>query len=461
VPGSLPATYAFTDAGRARYLPILEDLVASTSIRLDRGLAGKMARSMLEDAFGRDSATLPPDTFDPSRYPIQGPQGEGDSATLDDWQEFGISLMPYGGADPWLATRVAIADPLAASARDVRGLLEAIRNDWSLPRDLRIAAVAGLASLGVPVFGDVAALRAETDLTAFESIHLGLAAAALGDEATARSIEHDLAAAHGQRLGPWVRLFAASSRDDVTEMTALFALLAARVGDPLAPAMLDYVRSHPSAETSHALEAAGTISALLERTPASATSFAYTVDGKRTVVDLAPGDATTLALTASQHATLVLEPIRGKVGVAVSWRAVEDIGSLALDPTIQLSRTAPAVAPANQLVTVNLRATFTVDALDAGCYAVVEQVPSGLVPLAGAVAQETDASIIWPSEVVGQQVTFCVPHDNLNNKTAANLRYMARVVSTGTFTWETALMTVDGVPEVVTVSGTTTVRIDQ
>ena len=123
----------------------------------------------------------------------------------------------------------------------------------------------------MPVFADVAALRAEPDLTAFESIHLGLAAAAIGDEATARSIERDLAAAHGQRLGPWVRLFAVSGRDDVAEMTALFAVLAARVGDPLAPAMLDYVLAHPSAETSHALEAAATVSALLERTPASAT----------------------------------------------------------------------------------------------------------------------------------------------------------------------------------------------
>jgi len=38
---------------------------------------------------------------------------------------------------------------------------------------------------------------------------------------------------------------------------------------------------------------------------------------------------------------------------------------------------------------------------------------------------------------------------------------MARVVSAGTFTWEPALMTIDGVPEVVTVTGATSVRIDQ
>lgn len=460
-PASVAATYAFTDAGRARYLPILEDLVASTSVRLDRGLAASMARSMLVDIFGRDLATLPPDTFDPSRYAIEGPIDAGSVGEIGDWEHVGIALMPYGGTDPWLAARVAIIDPGNARAGQLRWLLEAIRDDSSQPRDLHVAAIAGLASLGVPVFGDIAALRAETDLSVFEQIHLGLAAAAIGDDATARSIEHELAAALGQRLGPWVRLFTSSERDDIAEMTALFAALAARVADPLAPAMLDYVLSHPSAETSHALETAATVAALLERTPASATSFAYTVDGKRTVVDLAEGESMTISLTGAQRATLIVESLTGDVGVAVSWREPADVESLVLDTTISLARTAPAAVPADRLVTVDFRATFTTAALDSGCYAVVEQVPSGLVPLAGVVGQEADSSIIWPSDVMGQQVTFCVPHDHLNNLVGAHLRYMARVVSAGTFTWEPALMTIDGVPEVVTVTGATSVRIDQ
>lgn len=461
VPTSLAATYTLTDAGRARYLPMLEDLVASTSIRLDRGLAGSMARSMLEDVFGRDPATLPPDTFDPMQYAIEGPTDAETVGDIGVWQQIGIALMPYGGTDPWLAARVAITDPGNARASQLRWLLQAIRDDASQPRELRVSAIAGLASLGAPVFGDIAALRAETDLTPFELIHLGLAATAIGDDATARSIERDLAAAHGQRLGPWVRLSTSSGRDDIAEMTALFAVLAARVGDPLAPAMLDYVQAHPSAETSHALETAATVAALLERTPAAATSFAYTVDGKRTVVDLAAGESMTIALTGPQRATLVVEPISGDVGVAVAWREPADVEALVLDPTITLARTAPAAVPADRLVTVDLRVTFTAGALDSGCYAVVEQAPSGLVPLEGSVIEEASPSIIWPSEVVGQQVTFCVPHDDLNNGTVASLRYMARVVSAGTFTWEPALMTIDGVPEVVTVSGATTVRIDQ
>jgi hypothetical protein len=456
VPGTLAATYTFTDAGRGRYLPVLEDLVAATSIRLDRGLAATMARAMLEDTFGRAASTLPPDTFDPTRYAIYGPP---DPDSGEESQGLGITLMPYGGADPWLATRVAIADPQSSRADDLRPLLEAIRDDASLPRDLRIAAVAGLASLGASVFADIATIRAEPDLTTFESIHLGLAAAAIGDDATARSVERELAAAQGQRLGPWVRLFATTDRDDVAEMTALFALLAARVGDPLAPAMLNYVAAHPSAETSHALETAATIAALLERIPASATSFAYTVDGKRTVIDLAPGASVTIALTGSQRATLVLEPLSGDVGAAVAWREPADVGALILDPSIGLTRSALPTAPADRLVVVNLTATFTADALDSGCYTVVEQVPSGLVPFAGSVAEERDPNINWPSEVVGQRVTFCIPHDGTVNRTGAALRYVARVVSAGTFSWEPAVMTIDGVPEIVTVGAAGSVVI--
>lgn len=464
VPAGLASTYTFTDAGRGRYLPVLEDLIASTSVRLDRVLAATLARSMLEDAYRIDAATLPPGAIDPWRYEVHGPT---DAETVDmplaEWEELGIALMPYGGADPWLTARVAIADPRYAESRGIRWLLEAIRNDETQPRDLRVAAVAGLASLGLPVLADVLALRAETDLTIFESINLGLATAALGDEVAAREVEQVLLAAHGQRLGPWVRLNAGTDRDDVPEMTALLAVLAARVGDPLAPAMLDYVRAHPSAETSHALEAAATVSALLDRTPATATSFAYTVDGRRTVVDVKAGASVVISLTGPQGASLTLERLSGDVGVALSWREAANVAALTLDPAILLGRTAPTVTPAGQLVTVNLRAGFTADALDSGCYAVVEQVPSGLIPLIGAIAQDPDPNLnlIWPSEVVGQQVTFCVPHDDRINATTASLRYMARVVSTGTFTWEPAVMTIDGISEVVTVSGTATVRIDE
>jgi uncharacterized protein YfaS (alpha-2-macroglobulin family) len=337
----------------------------------------------------------------------------------------------------------------------------AIRDDTTLPRDLRVAAVAGLASLGEPVLADLQTLRAEPTLTTRESILLGLAAAALGDEATARAIERAVLEASGQRLGPWVRVQAGSSQGEIAEVTALAALLAARIGDPLAPAMLDYALDHPSAETSHALGAAATIAALLDRTPAAATAFAYTVDGRRTVVDIPAAGSVTIAVSGAQRATMRLEPISGEVGVAVEWRAPADPGSLAVDSTIGLTRVRLDRTSADQLVVVTLQATFTSGALESGCYTVVEQVPSGLIPLAEPVGQRESESIAWPTSIEGQRVSFCFPHGRRSNPTTATLRYVARVVSTGTFAWEPAIMGLDGVPEVVALTGGATILIEE
>jgi hypothetical protein len=461
VPSGAAATYTFTDAGRGRYLATLLDLVDVTSQRLDRQVAAGMARSMLEDVFGRTSATLPPETFDASRYEINGPIRPEWGDTLDDWQHVGIALLPYAGADPWLATRIVFNDPAFERADDLRWMLQLIRDDAALPRDLRVAAVAALASLGEPVSADIATLRTLPDLTQMESIHLGLAAAAAGDEATAREIERALLVAHGQRLGPWVRLNGASARNDVAELTATLAVLAARVGDPLAPDMLEYVLAHPSTEASFGLEAAATVAALLDRTPAAPASFAYTVDGSRTVVDLTAGQAVTLSLTAAQAAAIRLERVSGQVGVAIAWREGAEVAARTLDPTISLTRAAAASVPANQLVTVTLQVAFKASALDAPCYGVTEEVPSGLIPLSGPVGVADVDTIVWPTDVVGQEVTFCVSRDPDHRASSATLRYVARIVSTGTFTWEPAVMRLDGVPEVVTVTGTTSLRIGE
>lgn len=87
----------------------------------------------------------------------------------------------------------------------------------------------------------------------------------------------------------------------------------------------------------------------------------------------------------------------------------------------------------------------------------VELVPSGLAPVTG---QEATAApdTIWPSEVSGQRVTFCVPNDT-KGRGDLSLRYRALVVNEGSFTWEPAVMQLDGVPAAIAVTGVTTVQI--
>jgi hypothetical protein len=260
-------------------------------------------------------------------------------------------------------------------------------------------------------------------------------------------------------LGPWVRV-PDGDREATLEATSLLAMLAAGLGDPLALDMIEFVSANPTQESTHALELAGAVRIALERTPAATASFAWTVDGRRTVVRLDPGESTTLSLTAAQRATLRVERLSGEVGVAVAWRDLAEVDGLATDPALRLTRSFPdSPIPTDRLVTVELSAVFGSGALPSDCYEVVEQVPSGLAPVWTS-PPARGYVLVTPAEIAGQRVTFCVSTDTTaRGEPTAHLAYVARVVNEGAFAWEPAVMQLPGVSEAIAVTGGTTTRI--
>ncbi len=459
-PPSLPGaagivTYTFSDAGRGRYLPLLLDLAQPSGARLDRALAQSIARRLLIEDFGRDPATIPPLAVDLSAYPGGSDEYGSPNETA------GLPLLPYGGMDPWLAVRAAIVAPDAWDQQQTRETLRRILDLPSTARDLAIATFASLAAVGDPVLPDLVELNGLTDLTPVERLYLALGFEAVGDDTTALAIERDLLATYGERLGTWTRLRVGDSLAEIVEATSLAALLAAGVGDPTANGLADYVRANPSKETTHALDLAGYAGRMLARTPASRASFAYTVDGVRHVVNLEPGDASVVRLTSAQAATLRLARISGQVGVVVEARV--PVAASALEPSadLTLKRTGPTgTIPAGGIVVVNLTATFTAAAPENGCYEVVETVPSGLAPLDVTRLEDATPSVTYPSSVVGQEVRFCAGNDARSGHTAS-LRYLARVVNEGTFTWEPAVMQLAGAPEALAFTPPVSVVVGQ
>ncbi|MEO8462403.1 MAG: hypothetical protein ABI555_04275, partial [Chloroflexota bacterium] len=446
------ATYTFTDAGRGRYLQLLLDASEPAGLRLDRALAQDLARTVLISQFGSDPLAFIGDPPDPGLYTI------GQVETGDGTIQSGAGLVPHAGPDPWLAARLAMLDPTGPIAGPLLWTLEAIRDDGATLRDLRIAALAGLAALGSPVDADLRDALAMTDLTPDERLSLGMGLMAIGDHAAALELERGLLRAYGQRLGGWVRLRIGATQDEAVDATARLAVLAAGLGDPLAPAMIDFVVANPSSETSNVLELVAAAAHALERTPAATASFAYVLDGTRHEVTIQPGDAMSLVLTDTQRRSFRLESVFGKVGVVISWRASVDVSALPTDPALELTRDLPSVTLApDRIVTVNLTARFTAAAPRNGCYEVVEQVPSGLAPLVS--AWTTDTGVIWPTTVVGQEVRFCAPNQ-LPGGSTAHLRYVARVVNAGTFTWEPAIMQLGVASELSATSpaGSVTIR---
>jgi hypothetical protein len=86
-------------------------------------------------------------------------------------------------------------------------------------------------------------------------------------------------------------------------------------------------------------------------------------------------------------------------------------------------------------VQITLRAEFGPGALD-GCYQLTDLLPSGLRPVIRTSAWGLPPDVTYPYRIDGQRVSFCVS-DAPTNMVAT---YWARVVNTGEFTAEPALI---------------------
>jgi uncharacterized protein YfaS (alpha-2-macroglobulin family) len=424
--GAGRTTYVFSDAGRGRYLSLLQSLSWSGGLRVDQAVAAALARDLLVDAFAVPRSSLGEQTFQSGLY--QGYDG--------------VALLPYSSPDLGLTVRAAL---LAGDRFDQALLgdsLQRVLVDPASTRERRMLALAGLAGTGRPVLADLRLAIADPNLTVRERLYLGLGAAALGDDAMASSIERDVLGAFGERRGPWLRLQVGESLDDTIEATSLAALLAADLGEPFAPDLEAYVDANPAVDDLHDLQQVAFVTRMLDRTPSTAARFAYVLAGKRRVVDLGPGQSFALALLEAQRQTLSFVPLTGSVSVATTWQVPLDVSTIGRDPELVITRTVlpEGVVPSTSLVEVRLTATFGSQVVS-GCYAVTDLVPSGMAPLAG-VQGPPDADpanqFVTPFDIEAQRVSFCVAPNK--SERSVKMRYFARIVGPGKYAWEPAVI---------------------
>jgi hypothetical protein len=309
----------------------------------------------------------------------------------------------------------------------------------------------------------------DTALSVYERLLLGIGLAEAGDEAAALELERALLAEHGQQLGRWVRLW--DEGDDrpaqrSPELTALLSILAAGVGDDLVAEAADaYVADNPPPETLANLQRIAYISRVIARTPAAAASFSWQLDDEPQTVELAPGESHRLALTAPQRESLRLSPLTGSLGVASSWREPLEPASVAEDESIVVRRSVSPAGPirSSDLVDVTLTVDLGPAAVD-DCYLVTEVAPSGMAPLREGTTwrprrgQDADARVgQLPWSIAGQQVSWCVWPDS--RKPVQTLRYRARVVNSGSFLWEPAVVQSTRAPELIRLSETGRLKV--
>ncbi len=427
--GSELTTVVVSDASAGRYLPLVANLAADTGARLDQALAADVATSLLARRFGEAAASPDDGPFMATRY--QGNDG-------------GLALLPYSSSDLELSALVAIAAPDRVNRETLASYLRGV---WTSPeetRERKMFALAGLAGLGTPVLPAIQSAAADRGLTVRERLMIGLGAAAIGDLATARSIETALISTSGEGQGQVARLRVGSSAADVTNATALIAVLASEVGDPRAPAFWAYVEANPAIDQLQVLPAIAYVQSELARLSVTPASFAYTVGGTRQVIKLRTGESFSMTLTPAQLATLTIDRLKGQVGVATTWREPVRPSDLKPDPDITIVRsvTPSTTVSGSDLVTVDLTVTFAPQAAN-GCHDVTELAPSGLAPIGNLqtwVDPNADPApirnVVLPYAMSGSRVFFCA--DPAEWGSTVILRYFGRVITPGTYTWEPA-----------------------
>jgi hypothetical protein len=435
-------TCTIADAGRASLVPLLDE-IAGGGPRADQAAAGAAARDILIAEFAGEGWRSASAAFDPSPYLVDGQ---------------GISLLPYASADLELTALVAIGAPDAFPRLNVEPYLLEIASSSDEPRDRRIMATAALAALGAPVVAGLREAAAVADLSVTERVWLAVGLGEAGDLTRAAGMERALLAESGQRSGPWARLRVGSTAHTSTEATALLAVVAARVGDPLAPDLEAYVREAVDTEAVHPLEEVAYVARAMQRLPVTTARVAYSIQGKRSEATLGPHRAVALVLTPPQRAETVVRTLQGAASMVCSWDAPAAGGDLPRDASISIVRSVEPAGPipAGSLVTVRL--TVSVGAVaPSGSYRVVETLPAGLAPTTDWVMERAAAESEGDSEAPREQSPWVIEGNRVEwgfwwgGKTSGDravLRVTARVVAPGGYTWEPAVVQLESAPGV-------------
>lgn len=467
VPGSVdrPAELVITDANRGRYYDDVVRLTWSWSDRLDSALGRAIAADLGSKYFTSTQALVA--DIDPHVYQTD---------------EGGAALLPYGGADLTVSAVVAAADPTALGRQGLAQYFTAALDEADGGVDRKALALAGLGFLGEPVLPELQALLAGADLAPREALMLALAAAGLGDLATAEQVYGQLLAEVGQQRGSQIRLVVDGGRDESLEASAMAAWLGAVLGSDTAPMLYQYVSGDTAREAVTTLLEAGYLAAAMPRMAAEPAVVAYSRFGSRQEETIGPGESLQLRLSREEAADLALEVVKGRVAAAVTTLVPMDPRDLSVDPEVRLSRSfrlqevhgdaadrpdggsdePTTVFRDGDLVLVSLEYDLG-EGADDGCYQLSDLLPSGLVPVTTVSQGDRvyyegieDPDLVFPYQVVGSRVSFCAYRDSDQNV----LRYLARVVSKGEYLAEPALLQSMQVPDSRALSGgSTTITI--
>lgn len=418
-------TLIFTDAGRGSLINALHNLSWEYGKRLDQKLVSNYARSLLKELIKNDAYYIEPIEVNPSEYKNE---------------DGGYGILPYAGTD---MNFTALITPLLKDVIDTTSLKMYFYNAVMSEKNVQAAALFALAELGEPVLLDLNRAAQIENLTLEEYIYLGMAYEALGDLTKANEIYLGRIAPELERKDPYIRVKVNKNDTDTSyKQTALVAAYAARINDPDASKLFDFVQ-HNYSETQYiGVEKALYLSEMANILPETEASIEYVMNGKTNLVKLENGFSEIVKVPSINIGDVQINKVTGDVSV-LSMFTGSYTDNVKNDSGLTLTRKYYDAATGEEKTTfdsddlVKVVITYTIDksAID-NTYEISDYAPAGLKPLDNPWSYGVrDLLGCWYRQFDGQKVTFVVGKYDKKNPPQP-LVYYARVASPGEYVAE-------------------------
>ena len=252
-----------------------------------------------------------------------------------------------------------------------------------------------------------------------------------------------------------------SDKDSYLRSTALTAALASLLGESEADGLLAYTLTNSGKDILLVSPQLLAITNQLSQSKPQPISFSYTLNGKKSSQKLEKGQVFKLDLSPAGLSEISFQDLSGNIGLTTSFSTPLDPKTAEVNPAIQLGRSYSVggkitnTFSGSDLIKISLPVSYSEISQD-GCYQVSDLLPSGLKPITSVYSLGLDSTNIWyPYEINGQKVSFCLGKGNKDNV----INYYARVVSSGDYRAESALIQSLISPSVYNLSPSGTVSI--
>ncbi|MDD5726513.1 MAG: alpha-2-macroglobulin family protein [Patescibacteria group bacterium] len=419
----------------------VEMLANPWSARLESAVAGRVARELLKDYYQA-----------PSNYPsdIQVTRFQRASG--------GLAVLPYSSEDVALSSKVAAADPEGVDQTLLANYFWTVTDDQKVSREESIQALAGLAALGQPVVSRLHSLTSLSDLSWRETLALARGLESIGDREAARSLLESLLAKAQENDG-LMQVMVSKSQAENIEATSEAAALAAAMSHPAAGKLMAYVESNWNNDALTDLDKMMYLQKYIPTLVPTGAKVTYAIGQETKTIDLKEQPIYSVRLTAEEAKAFRAVSVDGPVAVSFIKRAAGD--TLKTSPLLNISREYQQDGKPikdlheGDLVTVSLTSSWDQKAQD-GCYTLRDRLPAGFMSVVNiSFDRYAREPLYYPYDMTESEVSFVV----CKQPKPFTIKYLARIVSLGSYTAGGALLQSMDAPSLAAVSAPMTVEV--